>query len=77
MSISGHDGPGDHGSARLAGEGGLHGSSRLFLVRLRAEESREGQVEWCGQVQRVVNGEAYEFRGWSELVERLQAMLSG
>ncbi len=49
--------------------------SHLFLVRLRAEEVEAGQVEWCGRVQRVVNGEAYSFCGWPELVEHLLRML--
>lgn len=50
-------------------------SSQLFLVRLRAEELEAGQVEWCGRVQRAVNGEAYSFCGWPELVEHLLTML--
>lgn len=53
----------------------------LFLVRLRPEpdEPVPGQpdkVRWSGKVQRVVDGEAYDFCGWPELVEHLLAMIS-
>jgi hypothetical protein len=30
---------------------------------------------WSGCVQRVVTGEAYEFRDWAELIEHLGTML--
>lgn len=57
-----------------------HGeTSQLFLVRLKPEQIRECmQPEnklWCGRVQRVVTGEAYDFRGWAELIEQLGTML--
>ncbi len=52
-------------------------NSQLFLIRVRAEEVEAGQLEWCGKVQRVVNGEAYSFCGWPELVEHLLMMLPG
>jgi hypothetical protein len=48
----------------------------LFLVRLWADDDSEveGQREWRGRVQRVVNGETYEFEGWNGLVDHLAAM---
>jgi len=55
------------------------GMSHLFLVRVRVEDA--GQTlqpeskRWCGRVQRVVTGEAYDFRGWAELIGRLGTML--
>jgi hypothetical protein len=54
-------------------------TSQLFLVRLRPEQMKEclqaGNRLWCGRVQRVVTGEAYDFRGWAELIEHLGTML--
>jgi hypothetical protein len=49
--------------------------THLFLVRLQAEELDEGDVQWYGRVQRVVNGETYTFSGWTDLVEHLLTML--
>lgn len=59
----------------------------LFLVRIWAQEgpdedecSRvegEGAVKWQGRVQRVVDGEAYQFNGWQGLTDLLLAMVSG
>ncbi len=51
--------------------------SNLFLVRLWEEETEEGEREWCGKVQRVVDGESHQFRDWQGLVELLLVMLSG
>jgi len=55
------------------------GKSQLFLVRLRTENSSERKQQeskrWCGRVQRVVTGEAYEFCGWAELISYLGVML--
>jgi hypothetical protein len=55
--------------------------SHLFLVRIRAgDTARDPQPEqtlWCGRVQRVVSGEACDFRDWCELIECLSAMLAG
>jgi hypothetical protein len=55
------------------------GMSHLFLVRLKAENTGERRQQkskrWCGRVQRVVNGEAYEFCGWAELISCLGTML--
>ncbi len=53
--------------------------AHLFLVRVRAEDTRESlqpeSKRWCGRVQRVVTGETYDFRGWTELIRRLGKML--
>jgi hypothetical protein len=61
--------------------------ANLFLVRVWASDSREangsnnshisGRAEWCGSVQRVVDGESYRFDGWRNLTEILDAMISG
>lgn len=55
--------------------------SHLFLVRIRAagagEDLQPESKLWRGRVQRVVNGEAYDFCGWDELIERIGAMLAG
>jgi hypothetical protein len=32
--------------------------------------------EWGGKIQRVVDGEAYEFDSWTALVDTLRAMLT-
>jgi hypothetical protein len=54
-------------------------SSHLFLVRVRAGDAMESlpseSKRWSGRVQRVVTGEAYDFRGWAELIEHLGTML--
>ena len=49
--------------------------SHLFLVRLQAEASEEGELQWCGRVQGAVSGEAYTFSRWPELIEHLLTML--
>jgi hypothetical protein len=58
---------------------GQDDKSHLFLVRLRTEQSRKRKQReskrWCGRVQRVVTGEAYEFCGWAELISYLGVML--
>jgi hypothetical protein len=35
-----------------------------------------GKTQWCGKVQRVVDGEAHQFNGWQGLVDSLLTMLS-
>ena len=54
------------------------GHSDLFLVRVWVEGAGDGsgRVEWCGKVQRVVDGESHRFVGWQDLVDLLVAMLS-
>jgi hypothetical protein len=53
--------------------------SHLFLVRLRVEavgdDLQPASKRWRGRVQRVVTGEAYDFRGWAELISCLGTML--
>ena len=47
-----------------------------FRLRPEPDEPVPGQpdkVRWCGKVQRVVDGEAYDFCGWPELLEHLLA----
>lgn len=63
----------------------------LFLVRIWLEDaggaedtagetsgggSAGGEAEWCGRVQRVVDGESHAFRSWKGLVDSLEAMIS-
>jgi len=55
----------------------------LFLVRMWAEEvtdasggDEQGPTEWRGKVQRVVDGESYQFDNWQTLVDLLRAMFS-
>ena len=56
-----------------------YGSSRLFLVRVLLDESGEctnrEKTKWSGRVQHVVTGEAYDFRGWAELMQHLDTLL--
>jgi hypothetical protein len=51
--------------------------SHLFTVRLWAEDLGDTQVEWRGQVQHVLSGEAHYFREWPALIALLQGMLPG
>jgi len=51
--------------------------THLFTVRVWLEELSEGQTEWRGEVQYVVNGEMRYFRDWPALVAALQVMLPG
>lgn len=67
-----------------------HRPTDLFLVRLWRDEAkdtgdngREGDsssdgntTEWQGKVQRVVDGESHQFRGWQGLVDLMLSMLS-
>jgi len=46
----------------------------LFLVRVW-EEANDGRTEWCGKVQRPVNGEIHYFRDWPALLDLLSTML--
>ena len=56
--------------------GRQHDSTLLFLVRLYMKEGPEAEPQWCGKVQRVVNGEAYDFSDWPTLIDRLVTMLT-
>jgi len=49
--------------------------SHLFTVRLWPEDLGAGQVQWRGQVQHVLSGEARYFRDWPELETHLLAMV--
>jgi hypothetical protein len=49
--------------------------TRLFTLRMWREEAGEGQTEWRGKVQALPEGEAYFFRDWPGLIERLEVML--
>jgi hypothetical protein len=53
--------------------------SYLFLVRVQAtgtgEISKQDNELLYGRVQHVVTGEAYDFRGWRDLIRRLDTML--
>lgn len=60
----------------------------LFLVRVWTQEVRisygtdgntggdEPAIEWRGRIQRVVDGEAREFKDWEAFVDGLRAMMS-
>jgi hypothetical protein len=50
-------------------------SSHLFLVRLWKQEAVDGNLEWCGKVQRTVTGEEGHFRDMQALVDLLLAMV--
>jgi len=52
-----------------------HPSSHLFAVRLWVEDLGDEQIEWRGQVQHVLSGEAHYFRDWPELETHLLAMV--
>lgn len=52
-----------------------HPSSHLFAVRLWVEDLGDEQIEWRGQVQHVLSGEAHYFRDWPELEAYLMAMV--
>lgn len=54
-------------------------SSRLFLVRVLIDETSgckgRKNAERSGRIQHVVTGEAYDFRGWAELMQHLDTLL--
>jgi hypothetical protein len=49
--------------------------STLFLVRLWAHETGDGQSEWRGKVQHIVSGEARPFHDWAALEAAMIEML--
>lgn len=53
----------------------LNAGSHLFTVRLWHEDVGRGLLEWRGQVQHVLSGEAYWFRQLPELETYLKAMV--
>jgi hypothetical protein len=63
----------------------------LFVVRVWREDVQDAQgtpgesegasgvsggTEWCGMVQRAVDGESHQFRGWQGLTDLLLAMIT-
>jgi len=52
--------------------------TRLFTLRLwQAAQTDDSDVlEWRGKVQALPDGEAYYFRGWAGLIDRLEALLA-
>lgn len=42
--------------------------STLFTVRVWQEDLGEGQSEWRGKVQHVLNGDTRYFRDWQTLI---------
>lgn len=51
-------------------------SSRLFTLRLWREEAAAGRAQWRGKVQSLPDGEAFYFRGWPGLIDRLEDLLA-
>ncbi|MFN3980386.1 MAG: hypothetical protein ACK4SA_08390 [Caldilinea sp.] len=52
-------------------------SARLFTIRLwQAAPEAAFAPEWRGKVQSLPDGEAYYFRDWSGLIQRLETMLT-
>jgi hypothetical protein len=56
------------------------GTSTTVSARSVAESGEhsdaDGQDEWSGSVQRVVDGESHQFRGWQSLTDTLLSMLA-
>ncbi len=50
--------------------------SYVFTLRIWHELGDDGQVEWCGRVQRLPQGPIHYFRSWSLLIDHLLMMLS-
>jgi hypothetical protein len=53
----------------------VEGKTTLFTLRIWAVPLERAQVEWRGKLQALPDGEAYFFRGWPELITRLEALL--
>lgn len=53
----------------------VEGKTTLFTLRIWSVPLKGTQVEWRGKLQALPDGEAYFFRGWPELISRLEAML--
>ena len=53
----------------------IESKTTLFTLRIWSESLDRAQVEWRGKLQALPDGEAYFFRGWPELIDRLEAML--
>ena len=50
--------------------------TQLFTIRVWAEKLEDGIHEWRGKVQKVSEDEGHYFRGWQDLVELLQTLVS-
>jgi hypothetical protein len=53
-----------------------HTPTHLFTIRVWAEKLEVGVHEWRGKVQNVSKDEGHYFRGWQDLVELLQTLVS-
>lgn len=53
----------------------VKGKTTLFTLRIWSVPLEGTQVEWRGKLQALPDGEACFFRGWPELITRLEAML--
>ncbi len=51
------------------------GYSQLFTVRVWQEALDDGQTEWRGSIQRVLDGQVRYFRSWQMLADCLSEML--
>jgi hypothetical protein len=51
-------------------------STYLFTIRVWAERIEDEIIEWRGKVQIVSKDEGYYFRGWQDLVNLLQSLVS-
>jgi hypothetical protein len=50
-------------------------ASQLYMLRLWVGQGADGQNEWHGKLQHIVNGHAHHFRGWPSLVDLLTGLL--
>ena len=53
----------------------VEGKTILFTLRIWAVPLEGTQVEWRGKLQALPDGEAYFFRGWLGLINRLETIL--
>ena len=53
----------------------IESKTTLFTLRIWSESLDRAQVEWRGKLQALPGGEAYFFRSWPGLIERLESML--
>jgi len=51
------------------------GRSQLFTLRVWPEEVDEGETEWRGKLQRVVDGDTFYFRDWGAMLVLLRQIL--
>lgn len=48
----------------------------LFTIRVWVEKLEDGSSEWRGKVQNVTGEEGYYFRGWLDLADILQTLVT-